>query len=173
MGRGLWGEASRAASEGNLRSTRDVLGRLGYPGQCSFLLSPLFVAKGARTGAPPRRGALVPAGRLAWLADQRISSLQACRWLSCALMAIPCTRICAQVPAERSYLGPMAAGVAAGTASSLIRVPTEVIKSRLQTKEFTGALVAVSWRAGCQNKCQGWLAENCCYRSDGLRARAV
>lgn len=48
-----------------------------------------------------------------------------------------------RVPAERSYLGPMAAGVAAGTASSLIRVPTEVIKSRLQTKEFTRALDAI------------------------------
>lgn len=49
-----------------------------------------------------------------------------------------------QVDEDKSYLGPMVAGAAAGTASSLVRVPTEVIKSRLQTKEFTGAMVAVS-----------------------------
>lgn len=32
----------------------------------------------------------------------------------------------------------------AGTASSLIRVPTEVVKQRLQTGELTGAIKAVS-----------------------------
>lgn len=42
------------------------------------------------------------------------------------------------------YLGPVLAGMAAGTASSLVRVPTEVIKQRLQTKEFAGAITAVS-----------------------------
>jgi hypothetical protein len=41
------------------------------------------------------------------------------------------------------YLGAVAAGMAAGTASSLVRVPTEVIKQRLQTKEFAGAATAV------------------------------
>ncbi|GAX82700.1 hypothetical protein CEUSTIGMA_g10126.t1 [Chlamydomonas eustigma] len=47
------------------------------------------------------------------------------------------------VPEERQYLGPIVAGASAGLASSLIRVPTEVIKSRLQTKEFAGPIQAV------------------------------
>ena len=45
-------------------------------------------------------------------------------------------------------LGPMLAGAAAGSVSSLIRVPTEVIKQRLQTREFTSAIDAVGWREG-------------------------
>lgn len=48
-----------------------------------------------------------------------------------------------QLPENQSYLGPMVAGAAAGLASSLIRVPTEVIKSRMQTKEFSGPIQAV------------------------------
>lgn len=47
------------------------------------------------------------------------------------------------VPANRDYLGPIAAGMAAGGVASLTRVPTEVIKQRLQTKEFAGAIGAV------------------------------
>ncbi|EFJ52419.1 hypothetical protein VOLCADRAFT_86841 [Volvox carteri f. nagariensis] len=48
-----------------------------------------------------------------------------------------------EVPADKQYLGPVVAGMVAGTASSLIRVPTEVVKQRLQTGEFTGAVKAV------------------------------
>lgn len=49
----------------------------------------------------------------------------------------------AAVSEDRQYLGPVVAGMVAGTASSLIRVPTEVIKQRLQTGEFKGAVTAV------------------------------
>jgi hypothetical protein len=49
---------------------------------------------------------------------------------------------------DRAYLAPLVAGAAAGTCASFIRVPTEVIKSRLQTKEFTGAVQAVSGAVG-------------------------
>ena len=38
----------------------------------------------------------------------------------------------------------MLAGMAAGAAASLTRVPTEVVKQRLQTGEFKGAVSAVS-----------------------------
>jgi solute carrier family 25 S-adenosylmethionine transporter 26 len=51
--------------------------------------------------------------------------------------------VTARVPAERSFLGPLAAGAAAGLASSIVRVPTEVIKTRMQTGEFKHALVAL------------------------------
>lgn len=50
---------------------------------------------------------------------------------------------------EQHWLGPVIAGAAAGAAASLTRVPTEVIKQRLQTREFAGAVGAVSGaRAG-------------------------
>lgn len=42
-----------------------------------------------------------------------------------------------------SFWGPVWAGVAAGAAASLTRVPTEVVKQRLQTREFAGAVTAV------------------------------
>jgi hypothetical protein len=45
---------------------------------------------------------------------------------------------------EESFWGPVLAGVAAGAAASLTRVPTEVVKQRLQTREFAGAITAVS-----------------------------
>uniref|UniRef100_A0A7S0X188 Mitochondrial carrier protein n=1 Tax=Chlamydomonas leiostraca TaxID=1034604 RepID=A0A7S0X188_9CHLO len=48
------------------------------------------------------------------------------------------------VSQDQQYLGAVLAGMAAGTASSLVRVPTEVIKQRLQTKEFAGAMGAIS-----------------------------
>ncbi len=51
---------------------------------------------------------------------------------------------CWRMLLPQRYLGSMVAGAAAGTASSLIRVPTEVIKQRLQTGEFTSAVAAVS-----------------------------
>ena len=41
----------------------------------------------------------------------------------------------AAVPSDRAFLGPLSAGVAAGLASSLVRVPTEVVKTRMQTGE--------------------------------------
>lgn len=49
-----------------------------------------------------------------------------------------------QLPEDRQFLGPIVAGASAGLTSSLVRVPTEVIKSRLQTKEFLGPIQAVS-----------------------------
>jgi solute carrier family 25 S-adenosylmethionine transporter 26 len=51
--------------------------------------------------------------------------------------------VTAAVPAERGFLGPLAAGVAAGLASSIVRVPTEVIKTRMQTGEFKHAATAL------------------------------
>jgi solute carrier family 25 S-adenosylmethionine transporter 26 len=49
----------------------------------------------------------------------------------------------ARVTPEQRYLGPIAGGAAAGLASSIVRVPTEVIKSRLQTGEVKGAIAAI------------------------------
>ncbi|DBB10741.1 hypothetical protein WJX82_009332 [Trebouxia sp. C0006] len=52
--------------------------------------------------------------------------------------------ISSRVSEERSFLGPLAAGSAAGVVASVIRVPTEVVKQRLQSGEFTrGAANAV------------------------------
>lgn len=49
-----------------------------------------------------------------------------------------------RVDEDRQFMGPVIAGAAAGAVASLTRVPTEVIKQRLQTGEFKGAIVAVS-----------------------------
>lgn len=49
----------------------------------------------------------------------------------------------ARLPEEKSYLGPVVAGAGAGLVASLVRVPTEVIKQRLQTGEFVGAVAAL------------------------------
>ena len=46
-------------------------------------------------------------------------------------------------PDDRAFLGPLTAGVAAGLASSVIRVPTEVVKTRMQTGEFKHAFTAL------------------------------
>jgi len=51
--------------------------------------------------------------------------------------------VIAAVPDDRSFLGPLSAGVAAGIASSVIRVPTEVVKTRMQTGEFKHAFTAL------------------------------
>eukprot|EP00891_Asterochloris_glomerata_P005642 jgi/Astpho2/5642/Aster-02891 len=49
-----------------------------------------------------------------------------------------------RVSPERSFLAPLGAGAAAGLAASCIRVPTEVVKQRLQSGEFTqGAIKAI------------------------------
>jgi len=44
---------------------------------------------------------------------------------------------------DKEFMGPLAGGVAAGLASSIVRVPTEVVKTRMQTKEFNNALTAL------------------------------
>jgi solute carrier family 25 S-adenosylmethionine transporter 26 len=44
---------------------------------------------------------------------------------------------------EGHFWAPVLAGMAAGLAASLTRVPTEVVKQRLQTREFAGAVGAV------------------------------
>lgn len=38
-----------------------------------------------------------------------------------------------RVPDDRQFLGSLAGGVAAGLAASIVRVPTEVVKQRMQT----------------------------------------
>ena len=38
-----------------------------------------------------------------------------------------------RVPANRNFLAPLTAGAASGLAASLIRVPTEVVKQRMQS----------------------------------------
>jgi hypothetical protein len=43
------------------------------------------------------------------------------------------------VSEQQQFLGPLSGGVAAGLASSMVRVPTEVVKTRMQT----GACVCV------------------------------
>lgn len=48
-----------------------------------------------------------------------------------------------RVSPEKDFLGPLAAGVAAGLASSIVRVPTEVVKTRMQTGEFKHAFTAL------------------------------
>lgn len=53
---------------------------------------------------------------------------------------------------QQHWLGPVIAGMAAGAAASLTRVPTEVIKQRLQTREFAGAAGAV--RLSCLVHCE-------------------
>lgn len=42
-----------------------------------------------------------------------------------------------RVSDDKSFLGPLGAGSAAGVVASVIRVPTEVVKQRLQSGEFT------------------------------------
>nr|QKY15114.1 s-adenosylmethionine carrier 1 (SAMC1) [Polytomella parva] len=49
----------------------------------------------------------------------------------------------ASLPSDRSYQAALIAGAVGGAASSLIRVPTEVIKQRIQTREFHGLVDAV------------------------------
>jgi len=49
----------------------------------------------------------------------------------------------ARTSEEQHFWGPVIAGAAAGAVASLTRVPTEVVKQRLQTGEFKGAITAV------------------------------
>jgi solute carrier family 25 S-adenosylmethionine transporter 26 len=48
----------------------------------------------------------------------------------------PLQAVMARVGEQQQFLGPLAGGVAAGLASSLVRVPTEVVKTRMQTGGF-------------------------------------
>lgn len=54
------------------------------------------------------------------------------------------------LPADQQFIGPMVAGAAAGLAASFVRVPTEVIKQRMQTGEFAKATVALKTVASTQ-----------------------
>ena len=38
-----------------------------------------------------------------------------------------------RVPADRQFLGPLVAGAASGLVASFVRVPTEVVKQRMQS----------------------------------------
>ena len=67
--------------------------------------------------------------------------------------------VLSSVPENKSFLGPLMAGVAAGLASSVIRVPTEVVKTRMQTGEFTHAtkaLKAIVTREGMRGMFAGY-----------------
>ena len=46
-----------------------------------------------------------------------------------------------QAPPGREWLGPLIAGATAGVAASVVRVPTEVVKQRMQSGEFGGAAI--------------------------------
>lgn len=49
-----------------------------------------------------------------------------------------------KLPKDRQFLGALGGGAAAGFAASFVRVPTEVIKQRMQTGEFAGPIKAVT-----------------------------
>ena len=51
---------------------------------------------------------------------------------------------CSLLPSGYSSVAQLSAAAAAGTIASLVRVPTEVIKTRMQTKQFNGPIMAVS-----------------------------
>ena len=48
-------------------------------------------------------------------------------------------RVADQAPPGREWLGPLIAGATAGVAASVVRVPTEVVKQRMQSGELGGA----------------------------------
>lgn len=47
--------------------------------------------------------------------------------------------ILCRVPENKSYLGALGGGALAGFAASFVRVPTEVVKQRLQTGQIAGS----------------------------------
>ena len=47
------------------------------------------------------------------------------------------------LPKDQEKLGPLAAGAVAGLVASMVRVPTEVVKQRMQTGEFQRLFKAV------------------------------
>lgn len=64
---------------------------------------------------------------------------------------------------QQQFVGPLAGGVAAGLASSLVRVPTEVVKTRMQTGGWRRPRAWVAcmmqqaqgaWGTLCQIGCQ-------------------
>lgn len=61
----------------------------------------------------------------------------------------PCKHaISERLPEQQQFTGPLMAGALAGLAASLVRVPTEVVKQRMQTREFQGLFQAVSGIVG-------------------------
>ena len=63
-----------------------------------------------------------------------------------------------RVPENKSFLGPLGAGSAAGLAASVIRVPTEVVKQRLQSgkNQILHSRIscdAIFWCADSQPQC--------------------
>lgn len=60
----------------------------------------------------------------------------------------------ARVGEQQQFLGPLAGGVAAGLASSMVRVPTEVVKTRMQTggRPGGGLLCRDRWPAALQRR---------------------
>lgn len=60
---------------------------------------------------------------------------------------------------EKGWLGPLIAGATAGAAASIVRVPTEVIKQRMQAGEFAraaGAVKAILAREGAKGLFAGY-----------------
>ncbi len=60
--------------------------------------------------------------------------------------------VCNNIPEDRQFLGPIVAGASAGLAASLVRVPTEVVKQRMQT----GAMLGLRMSACI---CSGWTCD--------------
>ena len=66
----------------------------------------------------------------------------------------PCKHaISERLPEQQQFIGPLMAGALAGLAASLVRVPTEVVKQRMQTREFQGLFQAVCIRFPNGNLC--------------------
>jgi solute carrier family 25 (mitochondrial S-adenosylmethionine transporter), member 26 len=53
------------------------------------------------------------------------------------------SRVGDAAPPGKEWLGPLVAGASAGVAASIVRVPTEVVKQRMQSGEFAAAMTAV------------------------------
>jgi solute carrier family 25 S-adenosylmethionine transporter 26 len=67
--------------------------------------------------------------------------------LSLPILSMPIDLLsshCSLLPSGYSSVAQLSAAAAAGTIASLVRVPTEVIKTRMQTKQFNGPIMAVS-----------------------------
>ena len=53
------------------------------------------------------------------------------------------------MPDNRQFLGSLLGGISAGLAASVVRVPTEVLKQRMQT----GAAALLVWKPAVCNMC--------------------
>eukprot|EP00955_Chlamydomonas_euryale_P081396 363570-Chlamydomonas_euryale.AAC.7 len=60
-----------------------------------------------------------------------------------ALRSFPQARVAADAGVHAPFAAPLCAAALAGLVASLVRVPTEVVKSRLQTREFVSAHAAL------------------------------